>query len=82
MITEHTSEVVKNPPAVQRHGFDPWVGKIPWRRKCHPLQESCLGNPMDRGAWWTVVHEVTKESDTGEQLNDSNMCMDDIDHDV
>jgi len=31
-------------------GFDPWVGKIPWKRKCNPLQYSCLGNPMDRGA--------------------------------
>ena len=25
--------VVKNPPAKQ---FDPWVGKIPWRRKWTP----------------------------------------------
>ena len=25
--------VVKNPPANRRRGFDPWVGKIPWRRK-------------------------------------------------
>ena len=25
-----------------------------------PLQYSCLENPMDRGAWWAVVHEVTK----------------------
>ena len=23
---------------------------------------------MDRGAWWTIVHEVTKESDTTEEL--------------
>ena len=23
------------------------------------LQYSCLGNPMDRGAWWATVHEVT-----------------------
>ena len=21
---------------LKRHGFDPWVGKIPWRRKCQP----------------------------------------------
>ena len=28
-----------------RHGFDPWVGKIPWRRKWQLLQYSCLGNP-------------------------------------
>ena len=25
-----------------------------------PLQFSCLGNPMDRGAWWAIVHGVTK----------------------
>ena len=27
------------------------------------LQYSCLENPMDRGTWWDIVHEVTKESD-------------------
>ena len=26
-----------------RHGFDPWVRKIPWRRACNPPQYSCLG---------------------------------------
>ena len=25
-----------------------------------PLQYSCLGNPMDRGAWWATVHGVTR----------------------
>ena len=25
-----------------------------------PLQYSCLENPMDGGAWWAAVHEVTK----------------------
>ena len=25
------------------------------------LQYSCLGNPMDRGAWWATVHGVTKK---------------------
>ena len=25
-----------------------------------PLQCSCLGNPMDRGAWWAAVHGVVK----------------------
>ena len=28
-----------------------------------PLQYSCLGNPMDRGAWWVTVLGVAKESD-------------------
>ena len=29
----------------------------------NPLQYSCLGNPMDRGAWWATVWGITKESD-------------------
>ena len=49
----------------KRWGFDPWVRKIPWRRKWHPLQYSRLENPTDRGAWWAVTHGVTK-SDTSE----------------
>jgi hypothetical protein len=28
--------VVKNPPAVQETWFDPWSGKISWRRKWQP----------------------------------------------
>ena len=32
-------------------GFDPWVGKIPWKRVGSPLQYSCLENPTDRAAW-------------------------------
>ena len=28
-----------------RRGFDPWVGKIPWRRAWQPIQYSCLENP-------------------------------------
>ena len=39
-------------------------GKIPWRRKWQLTPYSCLGNPMDRGAWRTIVHLVAKESDT------------------
>ena len=34
----------------RRPRFDPWVGKILWRRNGNPLQYSCLDNPMDRGA--------------------------------
>ena len=30
------------------------------RRRWHPLQNSCLGNPMDGGAWWAAVHGVAK----------------------
>ena len=34
----------------RRPGFNPWVKKIPRRRKSKPLRYSCLGNPMDREA--------------------------------
>ena len=27
------AQLAKNPPAMQEPGFDPWVGKISWRRK-------------------------------------------------
>ena len=30
----------------------------------NPLQYSCLENPMDKGAWWGIVHGVI-ESCTG-----------------
>ena len=36
-----------------RHGFSPWVKKLPWRRAWQP-------NPMDRGGWRAIVHKVTK----------------------
>ena len=38
----------------------------------NPLKYSCLGNSMDRGAWQVTVHEVAKESDIIEQLNNNN----------
>ena len=46
-----------------RRTFDPWVGKIPWRRK---WQYSCLGNLMDRGVWPTTAHGGHKELDMTE----------------
>ena len=38
----------------KRHGFDPWIGKIPWRRKLHPTPVFCWDNLIDRGAWWAI----------------------------
>ena len=53
----------------KRHGFDPWVRKIPWRRVCNPLQYTCLENRMDRWAWWTTVHKVAKSQTQLKWLN-------------
>ena len=56
--------VVENLPAnAGRHkrcGFDPWVGKIPWKRAQQPTPVFLPGGPTDRGAWWATVHRVTK----------------------
>ena len=38
----------------------PGLGRSPGKGNGNPLQDSCLENPMDRGAWWATVHEVTK----------------------
>ena len=42
-------------------GSIPGSGRFPGEGNGNPLQYSCLGNHMDRGAWWAVtVHGVTK----------------------
>ena len=45
----------------KRHGLNPWIVKTPGEGNGNPPQNSCLGNPMDRGAGWATVHGVTKE---------------------
>ena len=39
------------------------LGRYPGGGNSNPLQYSCLGNPMDRGAWQATVQRVAKESD-------------------
>ena len=41
-------------------GLIPGSGRSPGERNGYPLQNSSLENAMDRGAWWTTVHGVTK----------------------
>ena len=56
--------MVKNPPAnAGDEGSIPGLGRCPGEGNGNPLQDSCLGNAMDRGAWWTTVHGVSKELD-------------------
>ena len=60
--------VVKNLPANAGDviwGFDPWVGKMPWRRAWqakYGKNPRILAKriPMDRGAWRATVHGVAK----------------------
>ena len=51
----------KNPPASAEYlGLIPESGRSPKEENGNPLQYSCLGNLMDREAWWATAHGVTK----------------------
>ena len=56
--------VVKNLPAnagdARDLGSTPESGRSPAGGHGNPLQYSCLENPMDRGAWWAMIHRVAK----------------------
>ena len=58
----HVALVVKNSPAnagdVRDMASIPKSGRSPEGRHSNPLQCSCLGNHMDRGAWQAAVHRV------------------------
>ena len=41
-------------------GLIPGLGRSPGERNGNPLQDYCLENPMDRGAWQATVHGVAK----------------------
>ena len=52
---------VKTTPANARDvGLILWLGRSPGEGNGNPLLYSCLGNPMDREAWWATVHGVAK----------------------
>ena len=55
---------VKNPPANATDTGDmdsiPGSGTSPGEGNGNPLQYFCLGNPMDRGAWWATAHAIAK----------------------
>ena len=58
------AQLVKNPPAIGRPGFDPWVGKIPWRRERLPTPIFWPGEFHGLYSPWG-----RKESDTIECLS-------------
>ena len=59
---------VKNQPAnAGDTGLIPGSGRSPGEGKDNPLQDSCLGTPIDRGAWQATVHSVTRSQT---RLND------------
>ena len=63
--------MVKNPPANARDvSLLPGLGRSSGEGNGHPLQYSCLKNPMDRGAWGATVHGVAKSQT---RLSNSNI---------
>ena len=55
--------MVKNPPAkpgdTRDAGLIPGLGRSPGVGNNNPLYNSCLENPMGRGAWQATVHRAT-----------------------
>ena len=53
--------VVRNmPDDIKDSGSIIGSGRSPGEGNGNPLQCSCLGNPLDRGAWWAAVRGVPK----------------------
>ena len=58
---------VKNPPNTGAPGHTGSIPESAWRGS--PLQDSCLENPMDRGAWRAAVHGAAKSQTCLKQLS-------------
>ena len=56
------SGTVVNNPATSAGdpSSSPGSGRSPGEGNDNPIQYSCLENPMDRGAWWAIVHRVAE----------------------
>ena len=54
------SEVKASACNVGDLGSIPGLGRSPGEGNGNPLQDSCLENPVDGGAWWATVHGVEK----------------------
>ena len=66
--------MVKNLPTnTGDAGSIPGSGRSSGVGNGNTFRYSCLGNPMDRGAWWVTVHGVAKESDTTLELNNNEL---------
>ena len=70
--------VVRNPPAnaggIRDVGLIPVSGRSSGVGNSNPLQYFCLENPMDRGAWWVIVHRVAKSWIWMNRLMHNGLC--------
>ena len=56
----------------RRHGSNPWVGTIPWRRTWQPIPVFLPGTSHGQRSLGATLHEITKELDLTWQLNNNN----------
>ena len=65
--------MVKKPPDnagdLRDAGLIPGLGRSPGEGNGNILQYFCLESPMDRGAWWVVVHRLQKSRTRLKQLH-------------
>ena len=67
------AQVVKNLPAMQKTQIQSLDQKDPLEKgNGNPLRYYCLGNPIDRGAWWATVHGIAKSQT---QLSNFNFSL-------
>ena len=59
-LPSNGSEGKKSACSVGDPGLIPWLGRSPGEGNVYPLQYSFLENSIDRGAWRTSAHGVTK----------------------
>ena len=73
MWASQVALAVRNPPAsagdIRDLGSIPESGRSLGGGHGNPLQYSCLENPMDRGAWWAIVHRVAQSRTQLKQLS-------------
>ena len=63
------AQLVKNPSVSVRPGFDPWVGKVPWRRAWQPTPVFLPGESHGQRSLVGYSPWGHKESDTAESLS-------------
>ena len=75
------SEVKNLPANAGDVGLIPGSGRSSGGGNGSPFRNSCLGNAMDRGAWWVVVHGVAKSQNDlattatrGRENSDLDLC--------
>ena len=61
IVASQVSDGKESACSVGDPGSIPGSERSPGGGHDNPLQYSCLENPMDRGAWWAIVHGVAKE---------------------